>query len=114
MAVSIADLEREVGTTTVDSPALQRAVVVAQALVDKYVVEFAMAEPHGVPDGVLDQAVLAVAVDEFNRSQAPNGVLTQYGSDDIPTPIRVSSDPLRAARPLLSMWCMDTPVGGSA
>lgn len=111
MAVTSTDLATEVGAA--DDPAVDRSLSVAESLVGRYLTEFAIATPHGVPDDVLDQAVLAVAVDEFNRRQAPNGVLTQYGSDDVPVPIRVSSDPLRAARPLLSMWCMDTPVGGA-
>lgn len=116
MAITLDTLRDEVNASTSDAAALQRALDVTQALLDKYIADHADAVPHGIPVAVYDQALLAMAVDEFNRRQAPNGILTQQfdlGDGGVAAPVRVSSDPLRAARPLLSPWCIDIAIGGA-
>lgn len=109
MTVTVDDLRNEVNTSTADDAVLTRVLLVSEAMLAQYVADNANAEPHGIPDPVYDEALLAVAVDMFNRRQAPNGILTQQfdaaGDGIAVNPVRVSNDPLRVARPLLSMWC---------
>lgn len=115
MAITLPDLRTEVGATSSDDAALQRILDAAKARLDQYVQSYSDAwvdaTNTGVPDAVFDEAWLAVAVDAWNRHQAPNGYLTQQF--DLPdgstssAPVRVSTDPLRAARPLLAPWCTE-------
>lgn len=116
MAVTVDDLAAEVGTDSADdTPVLENELAVAKVLLDKYVADFADDPVGGVPPSIFDAAWLAVAVDAFNRRQAPNGVLTQQydlGDGNVgSTPIRLSSDPLRSARPLLAPWCTEVVFG---
>ena len=104
MAVTAAQLQAEVNTTLADDPVLQRVLDVADALLAQYVEANATTIPHGIPQAVYDEALLITAVDAFNRRQAPNGVLTQQ-FDAGEVPVRISSDPLRAARIILAPWC---------
>src|SRR5689334_6742053 len=106
MAVTRDNLLAEVNTTPQDNTVLDKSLAASKALLDKYVAEFADDPVDGVPGEVFDEAWLAVAVDMFNRHQAPNGVLNQqYDLADggvAAAAVRISSDPLRAARPLLA------------
>jgi hypothetical protein len=112
--IAAEDLQTEVGTVADDTTVLERCVEVAEALLSKYVADNQDNDPHGIPEAVYDQAWLAVAVNEFNRRKAPNGILNQSvdtvdGSTTVP--MRVSSDSLRPARALLSMWCTEQAFG---
>ena len=112
MTVDVATLRAEVGAGPSEEPRLQRSLDAMSAILDDYIDETLMDEADPVPDEVYELALLRMAVDDFNRAKAPNGVLMQQ-FDTLDgggvTPLRVSSDPLRAARPLLDRWCM--PVG---
>lgn len=92
---------------------LQDCVDFAAALVDSYIADN-LDDPTVVPDAAKNRAILRTAVDDFNASQAPNGILNQEfntGSGDVVTaPLRVNRDPLAAARGLLSLWVI--PVVG--
>lgn len=105
MAIDAADLQREVGTNVAEDPAIDSAVETAHELL------LAFIEDQGaeVPDVIFDRAWLAVAVDLFNQSKAPNGVLNQQfntGDGVVAAPVRISADPLRPAYPLLRMWIL--------
>ena len=108
MAVTAAELRTEVGAgSTVPDAVLDRLIEVADALVGEYVAS--AAEGVTVPEPMIDQAWLACAVELFNLRKAPNGVLNQqYAAVDSggvqSVPIRISGDPLRPVRPLLSTW----------
>lgn len=92
---------------------LQACVDQATALVTKYV-EDNCGDPIYWPDpSIRDRATLEVAADLWNRKSAPNGIVNQQfniGTGDLgSTPIRISRDPLAAARPILAPWV--TPLG---
>lgn len=105
MSVAAEDLARLVNTTESDG-VLQVCLDESAALVDRYL------EGHGdvdepPPAAILDRAYLLVAAELFNQRQAPNGYLNQQfdAPDGIQSePIRISRDPLAAARPLLAQW----------
>lgn len=109
MTILVADLRAEVNTSVDDDAVLQRVLTVSEAMLAQYVADNANMDPHGIPPAVYDEALLAVAVDMFNRRSAPNGILTQQfdaaGDGIAVNPVRIGNDPMRAARGLLSMWC---------
>lgn len=114
MAIDIDVLRSEVGATPESDDTLTTVLAASEVLLDKYVAENANDADTVVPPEVYDEALLAMAVDMFNRHQAPNGVLNQqFGSVDgvATTPIRIGSDPLRPARALLAMWCTEVAFG---
>lgn len=94
-------LRKEV-VTRPDDPLLNEVIEVTHALL----LEFVGKEASDVPDAVFNAAHLAAAVDMFNRRKAPNGVLMQSFGDGEATPLRLSNDPLRAARVLLEPWIL--------
>lgn len=100
MAVTAADLRAEVnaGSGTTDA-VLTSCLDVATELLRKYAGD----DYTSIPGKVWDRALTATAVDLFNQRKAPNGVLNQQ-YDGESTPIRISSDPLRPAYPLLAPW----------
>ena len=109
MAIDIDVLRKEVNTSAADDVLLTRCLVLATTLVVTYLADNLEAEDvAAVPSNVHDQAVLTAAADLFHQSKAPNGVAMQeydVGDGDVSaTPIRISRDPLRGARPVLDMY----------
>ncbi|MFD6176700.1 MULTISPECIES: hypothetical protein [unclassified Isoptericola] len=107
MAVTVPDLiERVGGDPTADEDEATRCLTLA----DRYVTDYVGAEV--VPTEAVDEAVLRVGVNLFNQAKAPNGVLTTVyhdTGDGSETALRVSSDPLRGARVVLSPYL--APLG---
>jgi hypothetical protein len=117
MTVTVENLREEVNTTEADNTLLERCLDLAVQLVTKHLVDnLEDEEIDEIPPVILDQATLATAVDAFNQSKAPNGILNQQfdtvegGVQSVP--IRISADPMRPAYPLLDKWL--TPVVGGA
>lgn len=54
-----------------------------------------------VPAEVLERAVIEVGADLYHRRSARNGIAGFEDSDMGASPIRISRDPLAAARPIL-------------
>lgn len=110
MAVTVPDLiERVGGDPTADNAEATRCLALAERYVTDYVTS---SEAEGVPDEARDEAVLRVGTNLFNQVKAPNGVLmTVYDDtgDGSETALRVSSDPLRGARVVLSPYL--APLG---
>lgn len=103
MTISTARLRSEVGAGAASDEVIDESIAVAHELLLQYVAD----EGIDVPAPVFDRAWLVTAVDLFNQSQAPNGVLTQQfdtvdGGSAVP--IRVSRDPLAGAYPLLRSY----------
>jgi hypothetical protein len=105
MAIDTGRLSTEVGADpTQYETVLEECVDVSHELMLQYV------EQQGaeVPDPVFDRAWLVVAVDLFNQSQAPNGVLSQQFTDvdggTSSVPVRISRDPLAGAYPVLALY----------
>lgn len=112
MAITKDDLRTEVGAvgaTGVPDAVLQNCISVSDALLRQFL---GTDEVYlSVPTVIIEKAWLSVAVEIFNQRKAPNGVLNQAfsGVDGGPfvQATRISADPMRPARPLLSPW-----VGG--
>lgn len=107
MPIEVGDVRKEVGAgTTVSDEYLQKILDQAEERLAEYV--SALADGVTIPELSYDEAVLACACEIFNLRRAPNGVLNQqYDIGDGGTtavPVRVSGDPLRPVRPLLSPW----------
>ena len=104
MTISTERLRDEVGASTSSDDVIDECLTVAHELLLQYVGD----EGIDVPPSVFDRAWLVAAVDLFNQSQAPNGVLTQqFDTGDGATsaiPVRVSRDPLAGAYPLLRSY----------
>lgn len=69
---------------------------------------------EAIPDGTFGRAQLIVAVEMYNQDKAPNGILNQqYDAGDglVSTPIRIGSDPLRPAYPILARYMPGAIVG---
>lgn len=103
MTISTERLRSEVGASVASDEVIDECLTVAHELLLQYVGD----EGIDVPPAVFDRAWLVAAVDLFNQSQAPNGVLTQQfdtvdGGGAIP--IRVSRDPLAGAYSLLRFY----------
>ncbi|WP_134740001.1 hypothetical protein [Nocardioides sp. 503] len=99
--IEIARLREEVGTVADDDQLLAEVIKVSLVQLLKLTED----ADDDLPDEVFDQAHLAVAVDMFNRRKAPNGVLwQQFDEGGAATPLRLSSDPLGVAYPILSLW----------
>lgn len=62
-----------------------------------------------IPVEVYDRAVLEVGAELFHRKASRNGV-AQFATGDSVSPMRISRDPLVAARGLLAPF-LPTPVG---
>lgn len=114
---TVGELRAEVGAgSTISDAQLQRFIDLATELVNAYTASAGVEIdpdtgdeiPIVVPALMVDQALLACAVELFNLRQAPNGVLNQQyeafdgGAQSIP--IRISGDPMRPVRPLLAPW----------
>lgn len=99
-----------VSATEVSDTALEGYVATATALVDEYLRDVPVTVPPEeptVPVAIRDRAELLVAAEMFTQDQAPNGFLNQqFDTTDglVTQPVRISSDPLRPAYPLLSSW----------
>ena len=105
MPIDADRLANEVGaTTTTHGTLLGECVTVSHELLLQYVQQ----QGATVPDPVFDRAWLVSAVDLFNQSQAPNGVLAQQFTDSdggtTNVPVRISRDPLAGAYPLLALY----------
>lgn len=102
-------IERVGGDTETDTAEATRVLELAEQYVTDYVATDVDAV---VPEPARDEAVLRVSTNLFNQAKAPNGVLmnvyddTGDGSD---TALRVSTDPLRGARWVLSPYV--APLG---
>lgn len=117
MSVTSGDVRTRLGAPEEASVEVARVTTLAQTLVTQYV--DSQAAEYGIevepPEEALDEAVLRVAVDLYNRAQAPNGVLmTAYDNagDGSSTPIRLARDPLWSARDVLAPYV--PAVGGFA
>lgn len=105
MPIDADRLANEVGaSTTTHSVVLGECVTVSHELLLQYVAQ----QGAEVPDAVFDRAWLVAAVDLFNQSQAPNGVLSQQFTDvdggTSTVPVRISRDPLAGTYPLLALY----------
>lgn len=104
MAIDTGRLSTEVGAGTEHETVLEECVAVSHELLLQYVQQ----QGAEVPDPVFDRAWLVAAVDLFNQSQAPNGVLNQQfdtGDGSLTTvPVKISRDPLAGAYPLLALY----------
>jgi hypothetical protein len=111
--VTVAELRAEVGIDgddTSQDARLTRSLLAGKLLLDRYVERNLIDPSDAVPDEIYELAHLRIAVDDFNRSQAPNGMLEQQFDDPrdgAATPRRVSTDPYRTVRHLLFPWCAD-------
>ncbi len=106
MAVTVEQLLDRLNADETRTTDAQTALTLAQQLVTDYVGE------ETVPAVVLDEAVMRVAVGQFNQGDAPQGVLmtiTDDQGDGGETVLRVSSDPLRPARWVLAPYV--APLG---
>lgn len=103
-------LADEVGTNVSDDPRLAKCVKLALTLLNR----LTEADAADIPDDLFEEAWLATAASEYNRRKSPNGMLnTAFGDasgDNYSVPVRVSKDPLDAARGILSAHL--TPVVG--
>lgn len=104
MTVTAGDLSALVGSRA-DDPALGPCLAFGQAVVDKFTSSVAAGV---IPEAVLDEAVLTAAADQFQRRNAPNGVLNQvYDAGNGLVPVRIGRDPFASIKPILRPW-----VGG--
>lgn len=113
MAVTATDLLAEVRAGAPETDRAQRSVDEASARVDAYIARTLTDPANPVPEESRDGAVLAAAVDWFNRTKAPNGqLMAQYdaGNDGTAAPSRINRDPLATARPMLAEWCWEGGV----
>lgn len=94
--VTAADLQRYVGASSGDTEFVARCLVEAQALVTRHVGSAI------VPADILSRAVLECGSELYHRRQAPQGV-AQFASTE-GQPVRVSRDPMVAARPILAPY----------
>ena len=109
MSVSPADLASRVRSSGEDALEVSRCLSLAQQLVDDYVSNQSAdpGAPFSPPPEVLDEAVLRTAVDLWNRTLAPNGVLMSAVDDtgDGSTAVlRTPADPLYSARMILDPY----------
>lgn len=114
MTLALATLRDEVGASTNEDTALQRTYDLTKTLLDAYIADSIMDATNApVPDSVYDEAHLRMAVEDWNRTQAPNGFMLQQfdSSDSTPVPVRVSTDPYRSIRDLLGSWCLSVAIG---
>lgn len=58
--------------------------------------------PYGVPESVVERAVLEVGADIYYRKASKNGVVTMQGVD--PQLFRINRDPMASAYPLLRRY----------
>lgn len=77
---------------------LQSCLDTCRELIEAYI------DGAKVPDRIYGRALLLAAAEMFNQGQAPNGVVNQQYDDAVEVPVRIGSDPLRPAYPLLSRW----------
>jgi hypothetical protein len=108
VAITKEQLRDEVKTQGEDA-LLERCLAVTDQLLTTYLEDnLDAADLAALPDVVRDQAWLTAAVDAFNQSKAPNGIVNQeydLGNGEVTsTPVRISRDPLRGARAVLEMY----------
>lgn len=113
--VTAVDLATYVGTRDFVGDVLDAALL----LVNKYVASHALwqrfyrqpwsTDPHEIPTPVVDRAVLETGAELYNRKSSKNGI-AQFATGDSVSPMRISRDPLTAARGLLDPY-LSTPVG---
>ncbi|MBZ2197271.1 hypothetical protein [Occultella gossypii] len=109
MAVTVAQLLARVGAEASETAEASRILLLTEQMVGDYITEHTPDPdtPLVIPPVVLDEAVFRCAVDLWNKTQAPNGVLmTTFddGGDGSAVALRVSSDPLHAARVFLAPY----------
>lgn len=99
------DLADYVGAGQTDGY-IDDCVDVADAMVTTYLQASDLLEadgiPEGIPETVVDRAVLEVGSELYHRKNAPNGV-AQFATMDA-APIRIARDPMVAARPILAPY----------
>lgn len=105
MTVDLTTFKRRCGSGATESDDdLTTMLLVASQLVTDYV------GTNVVPQVILDEATLLVAVEKHNQDKAPNGVLNvQWDDGTGATPIKVTRDPLTPAYPILSRYV--APLG---
>lgn len=99
---AVAALRAFVGAGSSQDGELLACLETTGELLDRYLEDVDEADP--VPEQVRDRAHLLAAAEMFHQGQAPNGFLNQQFEDGTTTPVRVGSDPLRPAYPLLTRW----------
>lgn len=113
LPVSLDELREEVGAGADKDRKLLQCLEMANDLVTAYL-EDNLDDVTVVPASASRQAVLVAAVDLFNQSQAPHGIVNQQydaGTGDLgSTPIRITRDPLNGVYPTLRLWV--TPAVG--
>ena len=96
--LTVDDLRTYVGGSATDDAFLTDCLTESAALVTTYIGD------SKVPVSVMDNAVLQVASELFNRRSAPGGV-SQFAAFD-GTPMRVGNDPMRSVYALLDRYSM--------
>jgi len=114
MAVTVAQLLARLGAEESEAEEAARVLALTEHLVLDYLTEHTPDPlvPLAIPETVRDEAVLRGAVDLYNKTQAPNGVLmTTYddSGDGSAVALRVSSDPLHSVRTMLAPYV--APLG---
>jgi len=97
MAMGWEDLKTHVGADYEDDAALQRHWSVATALVLNW------AAGATVPAVVLDEAILLVAAELFDRAKTPSVNSGQFADSPV-APVRSTRDPLNPAYKILRPW----------
>lgn len=100
MAVDVARLRAFVNTSSNDDADLESCLATSRVLLDGHIGDCA----RDVPDAVYERALLVVAAEMFNQAKAPNGILNQQYDEGAGSVIRIGSDPMRPAYPLLSRY----------
>lgn len=113
MAVTKEQVRSEVNASAaaISDDKIEAEIDLATVLVNGYLggpMDGSAPDPLPVPEAAYDKAIVVVAVESINQSNAPNGVLNQVYDvgvgDQSVTPVRVSRDPLKPAYPVLAPW----------
>lgn len=100
MTVNAARLREFVNVGAGNDTEIDECIAAARDLVESHVGSCA----EDVPNGVYERAWLLVAAEMFNQGQAPNGIINQQYDEGAGAVIRIGSDPMRPAYPLLARF----------
>ncbi|MGX9346381.1 hypothetical protein [Microbacterium sp. KNMS] len=103
MPVTLADYVNAIGEDAVALAA--QCVAEATALVNRHIgATTAASNPHGVPQTVIDRAVLEVGADLFYRKAARNGVVNFGNGMEGAAVLRINRDPMSQAYAILGPY----------